>query len=167
MKLVRIMHALYAEPWLITPVMHNKLCEIVADHITGAAHASAGRAESYAHTSNSGLPVSKIGNIARVEISGVIGRRVGDMAKSSGALDLDDIAAAMIKVGADKSVDGVLMVFDSPGGTVSGVPELSRLVRDVAARKPVVALASGVIGRNNQGHGSRAGRVERHPCGTR
>ena len=143
MKFANIMRAIYLEPWLITPAMHQQICEIAHDHLTGAAHRAEGRAN--AGMASTGPDFAMVRNIARIECSGVIGRRVGDMAKSSGAVDVNDLANEIHKATMDSRVDGIMLVFDSPGGTVSGVPEAAQVIRDAAAKKPVLALASGLM----------------------
>jgi len=83
-------------------------------------------------------------DVAVVDVQGVIGRKVGMIEKSSGVTDVNDIADAMMFAAEDSSSAGIVMRIDSPGGTVTGVPELAMLIREIAAEKPVVAFVDGM-----------------------
>ena len=76
------------------------------------------------------LAATRTAHIARVEISGVItnDRRKMEM--------LERIADS-------RSVRGVVLSINSPGGTVTGAEELYRALRDLAQEKPVVAFVEG------------------------
>lgn len=146
MKFTNILYKLYVDPWAIVPAMHRTLCDIVRDHVTGAAHEVGGRAETFIPKESSGAPIDQQANgIARIEIAGVIGRRLGDIEKSSGGLDLLDVSKAIQAAVDNPKVGGILLVFDSPGGVVAGVPETAEQIRMAAKQKPVVALASGLM----------------------
>ncbi|MDB5510768.1 MAG: signal peptide peptidase SppA, type [Enterovirga sp.] len=69
--------------------------------------------------------------IARIGISGFI---AGDQR----------VAELFRRVGDSPSVRGVVITINSPGGTTSGSEELYRGIRDLAAKKPVVAFVDGL-----------------------
>ena len=68
--------------------------------------------------------------VAQVEITGVI-------------LDDQERLRAIRRLATDDSVRAMLVVIDSPGGTVVGGEELYLALREVAAVKPVVATIAG------------------------
>lgn len=76
-----------------------------------------------------GPPLSP--HIARVEITGVI---YGNQ----------DRAKLLRKIAESETAAGLIVHIDSPGGTVVGSEELYEGLRDVASRKPVVAVMGGV-----------------------
>lgn len=164
MKFTNILYKLLVDPWVIVPAMHQTLCAIVRDHMSGMAHAPGGRAAVWAANMDDDMmpvPPDKkksmvSGNIARIEISGVIGRRLGDLEKSSGGLDLLDVAAELKAATESPDVGGILLVFDSPGGAVGGVPEVCGQIRAAAAQKPIVALAAGLMASGAYWLGSQA-----------
>lgn len=80
------------------------------------------------------------GSIAIVPIHGTIGHR-----RSSGyPADTysEDVTRYLGDVAANASVGGVVLDIDSPGGTVSGLSEVSDAVASLKASKPVYAVAN-------------------------
>lgn len=151
MKLANVLYKLYVDPWAIMPAAHANLCAIVDDHFTGRAHLSGGRLEAFA-ASMPGMPddededqcgYSTLGEIAVIEVNGVIGRRVGAIEKSSGVADVLDIEQSIKKAMA-AGAKGLIVSYDSPGGAVSGVPELASYMAEVNKIIPVVAYVDGL-----------------------
>jgi len=139
-RLSHIMNAVYCEPWLIRPEMHQTISGIVQEHVKGVAHLEAGCAATFE------LPgmkeesrISMVEDVAVISFDGVVGKRVGMLEKTSGVLDLDDFAADLEKVASDDGVDGIVLDINSPGGTVTGTPEAADMV--AKCRKRVVAYS--------------------------
>jgi signal peptide peptidase SppA len=146
MKLANVLYKLYVDPWAIMPAAHANLCAIVDDHFSGSAHTAGGRASLFEpdEDEQSASPFQMVGaDIALIEINGVIGRRVGALEKSSGVADVLDIEKAVDSAVAS-GAKGVLLSFDSPGGGVSGVPELAAKLAAVNKTVPLVAYADGL-----------------------
>jgi capsid assembly protease len=80
--------------------------------------------------------------IAVIPIHGSLVKRSLGMEAASGLTSYGDIAAMLDAALADPQVSGILLDIDSPGGEASGSFELARRVREVAALKPVWALAN-------------------------
>ena len=158
MKFANILQHLYCEPWLISPERHAQLCAIVQDHMTGAAHAEGGRLDQF----RADMPVkaqSEItarerlervltyeGNIAIIEVSGVIGHRLSLMTETSGAIGTETIERALEAALSSPQVEGILLDIDSGGGAVVNVPELADAIASAKFEKPVVAFTSSVMG---------------------
>ncbi|HAK63043.1 MAG: signal peptide peptidase SppA [Pseudomonadota bacterium] len=70
-------------------------------------------------------------HIARLEVSGVI---IDDEARDSAVLDLAE----------DKNAKALIVAIDSPGGTTSGSEGLYLALREVAKKKPVIAVMGSV-----------------------
>jgi len=121
--------------------MHKQICEIVQAHVDGTAHAENGIAEMFEAMDFDILHYHE--NVAVIDVAGVIGRKVSMLEKSSGVTDVNDIADALSAAEEDDT-DGIVMRFDTPGGTVSGVPELAMLMREVGESKPIVAYVDGM-----------------------
>lgn len=62
-----------------------------------------------------------------------------------GVTDVDTLAAAFTAANADPAVARIVLHLDSPGGTVTGVPELAALIASTKA-KPVLAVSDTLIG---------------------
>jgi capsid assembly protease len=80
--------------------------------------------------------------IAVIPIHGSLVKRSLGMEAASGLTSYGDIAAMLDAALADPLVSGILLDIDSPGGEASGSFELARRVREVAAQKPVWAVAN-------------------------
>lgn len=88
--------------------------------------------------------MSIIDGVAVLPITGPIFPRANLMTELSGATSLG-IAGADLKLAvSSKDVASILLLIDSPGGSVSGLASFVDLVRSARARKPVKAYVSGV-----------------------
>ena len=83
----------------------------------------------YVAGGRTGVPIGQ-NHVARVAVTGFIGgsRSTTDLLK---------------RVGDARSVSGVVISINSPGGTTSGAEELYRNIRELAVKKPVVAFVEG------------------------
>ena len=145
MRFDHILHALHCEPWLISAEMHIQLCEIVDAHISGKAHAPDGRAEQFEQGAGKAKPYEVVGNIGIVQLVGVIGKRIGMMERSSGVMDVDDFTTNLQAALDDDRVEGIIMDVNSPGGTITGVPEAADMVAYAAEIKPIVAFTDSLM----------------------
>jgi signal peptide peptidase SppA len=80
--------------------------------------------------------------IAVIPIHGSLVKRSLGMEAASGLTSYGEIAAMLDAALADPQVSGILLDIDSPGGEASGSFELARRVREVAAKKPIWAVAN-------------------------
>lgn len=80
--------------------------------------------------------------IAIIPVVGTLVKRSLGMEAASGLTSYSEIAAMLDTALADPMVSGILLDIDSPGGEASGSFELARRVREVAAVKPVWAVAN-------------------------
>ncbi|MFA5262363.1 MAG: S49 family peptidase [Opitutaceae bacterium] len=77
-----------------------------------------------------------------VEISGIIGKRLDSMETECGGCDLDSVEADIRNAVADPLVKSIVLYFDSPGGSVTGVPELADKIRSWTKEKPIYAYTT-------------------------
>jgi len=80
--------------------------------------------------------------IAVIPIHGSLVKRALGMEAASGLTSYSEIATMLDAAIADPQVAGILLDIDSPGGEASGSFELARRVRELAALKPVWAVAN-------------------------
>ena len=80
--------------------------------------------------------------IAVIPVHGTLVKRSLGLEAASGLTSYGEIAAMLDSALADPQVIGILLDIDSPGGEASGSFELARRVREVAAVKPVWAVAN-------------------------
>jgi signal peptide peptidase SppA len=141
-SLVRVMTALVTEPWLITPSMHKTLCDIVTAHVNNSQTQHALAATMPQNPSPRQFAVAG-DNVAVIPVDGVIGRKFSSTLYSSGVTSVDVLARLIDLAANDEEVNAILMVYDSPGGTVQGIAECANAINRARAIKPVLAYADG------------------------
>ncbi len=94
----------------------------------------------------SAAPTSaQLGRLAVIPISGVIDRNLSAMdALCTGACDINNVMDAMRAADADASIDTIITTYDTPGGSVSGIPEAAALWQDIGTRKKTGAYIAGM-----------------------
>jgi signal peptide peptidase SppA len=98
-------------------------------------------AEQARRLENSQVATTRDG-IAIIPIVGPIFRRANLLTRHSGATSIDATALDLRVARDDPKIRGILLNVDSPGGTVNGTNELSKMVKEVAGQKPLVAYVS-------------------------
>ncbi len=79
--------------------------------------------------------------VAILPVEGPLFRRANMMTEFSGATSYDMLAQDFAQAEADPSVQGHLLMMDTPGGEVNGASEFAQMV--AAAKKPVWAYVGG------------------------
>jgi signal peptide peptidase SppA len=111
-----------------------------------------------------GLNVRKIGQSAVIGVKGVLLRSAPRWAIAGGyASSYRDIQAGVAAAAADKDVEQIIPLINSPGGSVSGVDEAADAIAQAAKIKPVIVqvegqMASAAYYLGSQGTEIRAGR---------
>lgn len=85
---------------------------------------------------------AKPSSIAVLSLSGVIVPRESMFSRWFGAVALDKVTEQFKALVADPAVAGVVIDWDSPGGSVSGVPEFAAVVREATKVKHIVSVAN-------------------------
>lgn len=110
-------------------------------------------------------PVPYIQNgVGIVPIAGPIGKGISPLEKMMGAVDVNDISAAVDLFAADPAVEKIAFHVSSPGGTVTGVEELANKIRDLS--KPTMAYTDTEMASAAYWLGSQADRVVASPSAT-
>lgn len=139
MKYQNIISAFYSEPLAILPA---KLAEIRAFLRLKAMGGDVAPEEIAAIAgSRRSDGVQMIGRVAVLPVMGVISQRVGMMERASGGVSTEEIGQTLDSLVADKQVKTIVMAFDSPGGSVSGLPELAAKIRAARDQKKIIGLA--------------------------
>lgn len=98
--------------------------------------------------------------VAVIPVVGVISNRAHSM--GAGA---DVIGAAVSRAAANDRISAIVLDIDSPGGTVTGVPELAEKIFQARQAKPVVAVANGLMASAAYWIGAAASEVVATPSG--
>lgn len=131
-----IAQKLYNEPWLITKEKHANLTALFESHLSGA-DLKAGLFEQDGNNEEDDSAPRMEGGTLIIPVHGVLGKHLSSLEMMCGGCSVDVIGKALDEAEAAYNVRNVLLDFRSPGGVVSGIPELGRKIasfsKDVAA----------------------------------
>jgi signal peptide peptidase SppA len=135
--LLRFRHALHAEVWALHPTVLAELCQAALDAQLPAAL----RLQS--PTTSTALEVRQ--GTALIPITGLLEKQLSYLGWLHGATLFPLLQAQLREAGQRADVRRVLLLIDSPGGTVAGTQETASLLRELGAVKPVIAHGSGMV----------------------
>jgi len=142
MKFFHVATRLYQKPWVITAGMHKRICSIIEGHFNGSAHKSE---DLFGGEEEDKSILTKKDGIAVIKINGVLAKGVSGIMKSSGMVDTNEVYDVLKEVQGNGEYQGVLLDVDSPGGEVTGIPEVAALIQEIKVDKPVVAQTSNLM----------------------
>ncbi len=128
-----VLSAFCAVPWAILPSKFEEIRAFLRAKVRGE------QLPDYQAGPRPGVQMA--GKVAIMPIFGVISQRASMMEKASGGVSAEEVGATLDGLVADKQVRAIVLAFDSPGGSVAGVPELAKKIRDAREQKKVVGLA--------------------------
>jgi len=135
MRFIRVLEALYNEPWCIKESAHAKIRAVVIAKLNGS---PLGIPEQ-----SSKQPMAVNRTVAVIPIHGILAKGVSSIEKSSGVTDIGDIANNLADAMDDRSVSSVLLDVDSPGGSAKGIAGLAQAIKQADAVKPVYSFCDG------------------------
>jgi signal peptide peptidase SppA len=141
MMIEYLVRKVFHEPSLITPGAHASIRQLLQSKIETGEFIREGTDSCGGKVEVPGMV--KEGGIAYIPIAGAIGQGMSGFAKGRGAVDVADVSREIEDAMADKDIKSILFEFDSPGGMVSGTPELAGQIRSIT--KPKYAFTSGMI----------------------
>lgn len=139
--------AVLSAPWCIHPPVMDVIIEVLGRRVAGERFGEAEIADRIAAGRSTGPRAASAGRrsgaVGQLGVYGVIAHRAGFFAEtSSQGTAVEALAAGFRALMADPEVTGILMDVDSPGGSMSGVPELADEIRAARGTKPIVAVAN-------------------------
>ena len=157
MKLLDILTA----PWAIMPDKLLEMQGIYATHLRGD------KIDLEAIEARLGRPLAneqqeyqvREGGVAVLSIAGTIAPKANIFTRVSGATSAQMAAQQIESMRADPLVRGVVLDFDSPGGSVFGIPALAASIRELSAEKPTVSVSTGTMASAAYWTGSAANAV--------
>lgn len=133
-------------PWAIIPDKLTEITEIYSTHLRGEKIDIAGieaRIGQPLQSREQGYEV--LDGVALIPIDGVIAKRMNLFTQISGGASSELIARDVRQAAADEKVRAIILMIDSPGGSVDGTQALANIIREASAKKPVVAWADGMM----------------------
>lgn len=136
-----------AGPWAITPVMLSEIQGIYSRHLRGEKIDVAGleaRLGGPLPGPTKGYEVTDSG-VAVIPVDGVLAKRMNLFMMISGGTSMQLLGNDIQEAIDDPAVSSIILNVDSPGGTVDGTQELANLIHDSRGKKPIIALADGMM----------------------
>lgn len=133
MRFTHLAEQLYHRPWFITPAAHASIRHVFERVISTRSESLSSQLSALDLSSlipqRRPLAIDEKTGVASIHVLGPIGKNLSQIEQSCGATGLEQIRAdyaAALAGGAR----GVLLDVDSPGGTVTGTPELAAMIAD-------------------------------------
>jgi signal peptide peptidase SppA len=145
MRLQHVAEQIYYRPWLITPSGHASIQRLLETKF-----ATNGEFKADSDTDASAFFVQRepaaidVNGIGHVHVKGVIGQGLSKIEKSCGNTDTKDVQTELAALVA-QNVKGILLCIDSPGGMVTGTPELAETIAQTALEIPVFVFSDSQI----------------------
>lgn len=147
-------------PWAIQAEKFNEIVDIYSRHLKGekidikAIEAKAGEP-----FDNSTQGYDVVDGVALVPIDGVMAKKMNLFSRISGGASTEMIARDFQEAMADDDVHSIILVIDSPGGTVDGTADLGELIYNARGDKPIIAFADGLMASAAYWVGSAANQI--------
>jgi len=142
MKVLDVLNA----PWAILPEKLLEIQNIYATHLRGdkidlkAIEAQLGRP-----LNNETKAYENVDGVGVIRVDGVLARRMNLFSKISGGASTELITQQVLAALEDRDARSILLLIDSPGGSVDGTQELAETIYKSRGKKPIVALATGMM----------------------
>lgn len=124
--------------WLMTQMAFQDLKDLAFNALKASIEQRSEQSESL----NGGLEPNELtirDGLAVIQLRGPMLRGIGRAASYYGLADTDRVRRAVEYAAKSEDVESILMIIDSPGGSVSGLPELGDAVFNARKKKQVVA----------------------------
>lgn len=147
-----ILSVLLDSYWAMEPKILGRMADVIFRHAAGVKLPEAEIAAIVAGRSQPGAAVpgltaeskmfQRVGNVAVVPICGILVKHSHmvngeSQPRGTSTLDLQERLAAAV----DSDAESILLLADSPGGSVFGINDAADLIAMAAQQKPVVAMA--------------------------
>lgn len=147
-------------PWAITQEMFDEVQSIYARHCRGEKIDISGiEARIGAPLKNTRNQLQVEDGVAIISIEGVLAKRANLFMQISGGTSYQIAGQQLADALADPAVHSIVLAIDSPGGTVDGTQALADQVFAARGKKPIVAVADGIMASAAYWIGSAADQV--------
>lgn len=164
MMYARIVSYVSRELWALTEDKLDEIVSVLAFRASGGEFTPE-EIQARIGDRNAGAITATGRDVAVIPIRGTIAHRMGGMADSSGGTSAEGIGRMLAQAAADPNVGTILYDVDSPGGTVTGVPELAAKMRALRGQKTQIALVNGMAGSAAYWLASQADEIVSIPTG--
>lgn len=141
-KYERIMAAVAAQFWAIQPEKLVAIMDFLA--LKAAGHPTAIAPEARMTPAQDRKIAAMRGNIAVMPLHGVVSHRMNMFSDISGGTSTQRFAKEFMSLVNNDDIKAIILDVDSPGGTVTGTPELADLIMGARGAKPIIAQVDGL-----------------------
>lgn len=147
-------------PWAIQKEKLQEISGIYASHLRGekidikAIEAAAGQP-----FDNQPQGYEIVDGVALIPIDGVMAKKMNLFSRISGGASTELIGRDFQEALSDDDVHSIILVIDSPGGTVDGTANLSELIYNARGDKPIISFADDLMASAAYWAGSAADQV--------
>jgi signal peptide peptidase SppA len=121
--------------WAITPEKHQAILSVLQARFSG---------QLPGEPPDDDTPTEpgyfETNSTAVIRMDGILGKHISGLEMSSGGCSMDRVASMLKVADASPRISTIVLAVNSPGGTVTGTPELAALVADIRKRKNMVAF---------------------------
>lgn len=138
-----IISKLLYEPVAITPSKHAAIMRVIESHLARGIRLD----DPHEPPGSGGAPIVEpeepepdwqtFGPDAIIPVHGVLGKHLEPLEMMSGGCDLDTVSAMIDVAMADSEVQKIIFDFRTPGGEVTGIPELGRKIAGITSKKTI------------------------------
>lgn len=143
MRYPHILAAIRSAKWAVQPATLQAIRDVLSSRLMLDHGESPHARADFSPRRRADLPAAQPGNAQRISVVpvfGIIGKRLDEFEASCGGCDLENVEAALARAVHDPRSDAIILHFDSPGGVVTGVPELAAKIRAWSDEKPIYAF---------------------------
>jgi len=139
-----ILAAVSSSKWAILPEKLETICAFLNGWSDGHRASKEEIQAAMMGQDSSEYGAENIDNVAVLPIYGTIAPKATMMSEFSGGFSCESFTKDFRAALADDSVTAIVFDVDSPGGTVTGVPELAAEILAARGKKPIIASVSGM-----------------------
>lgn len=141
MKIIDIL----TSPWAIVPEKLQEICAIYRAHARGEkADPAVIKAAIAKKPVNTDKRYEVIDRAAVVPLTGIIAKRMNLFMDISGGVSTQIFSRALMDAAEDSDADHIVVMIDSPGGTVDGTQAAMQAVLEARKKKRVIAVIDGL-----------------------
>jgi HK97 family phage prohead protease len=137
-----VLSAVAAQKWAILPAKLETICALINARAEGV-EASDEEIRTVLAMQHGDAPETGDG-VAVIPVYGVIAQRMSMFDDFSGGTSCEAVSKQLKAALADDTIGTIVLDVDSPGGTVTGVPELAAEIFAARSKKPIIAVANGM-----------------------
>jgi len=131
-----IISKLFYEPLLITKAKHYAIWKVLESRLAGNTLPIPGMSEEDDDEEEDELWECTEPDVV-IPVHGILGKHLSGMEIMSGGADLDGINSKIDAALSLPSVERIVFDFRSPGGTVTGIPELARKIAGITSKETI------------------------------